>query len=216
MTSSQAVRSPGRSRRWMQILSLTLYLLVLLLQAGLLASALLRKQAYLPYFDRDYQSVIFLATCIPLTLGLVAVLAIATSFVAQGRHRYVPIGLVAVVTPLACCLGFLWWMGAVYGAGSSRPAALLTTAGSTYRLEFATPGDPPKPSLLLLECKPSPALCREVGEITNFSLSEAFPNVELQAGIDGVTVLLGGTAIATYSDRVLRCVAGPDAALCHE
>lgn len=216
MTPSAPQRSAGVSRGWMRTLALVLYSLVLLLQAGLLASTLLRKQAYLPVLGRDYRVALVLATCVPVALGMTAISVAATSLAAQGRRRYIPIGIVAAVTPLACCLGFFWWMGAAYGTGSSQPAAVLTTAGSTYRLEYATPGDPPQPSLLLLECKPVPALCREVGGITNVSHSGSFPDVELQAGSEGVTVILDGAPIATYSDGVLRCLPGQGVHRCSD
>jgi hypothetical protein len=214
MTSPIDGRTSRSSLARFRYLPLVLYAIVFFLEACLMASTVLRKDAYFPYLAPHYLAVVLLATCAPIALGLLALLVFATSMAARGRGRYLPVILVAVVTPLMCGLGFLFWMGAIYGTGSSSPVAQASFAGSTYRLNYATPGDPPMPSFVLLECRPVPILCREVGEISDIDLYQPLPPIELHAASDGLTVIVDDSPMATYIEGVLTCVPAPDGPRC--
>ena len=216
MADSNEVHAASKSRSTLKVLLIALYAALLMLEACLIASTALRKHAYLPYLGTDYAEVLALATCIPLALGVVGVVAFTTSLFVGRRRWFIPAAVIALVTPLICCVGFLFWMGVIYGTGSGTTVARAEERGVVYRLDYTTPGDPPMPALILLECKPVPFLCREVGVISNLDVHPPLPELTLRPGADGLAVWVNGTPVAEYVDGVLACGPAVGAAQCDQ
>ena len=216
MADSNEAHEPSKSHSTLKALLVALYAALLMLEVCLIASTALRTHAYLPYLGTDYAATLALATCIPLALGVAGVVAIATSLFVGRRRWFIPAAVIALVTPLICCVGFLFWMGVIYGTGSGTTVARAEEQGVVYRLDYTTPGDPPMPALILLECKPVPFLCREVGVISNLDMHPPLPELTLRPGADGLAVLVNGTPVAEYGDGVLACVPAVGAAQCDQ
>lgn len=214
MTASDPARRPPTLKGKLGSLSFALYAACFLLEAGLVATTFLRKHAYLPYLAPHYTAVLVIATITPIALGLLGVLAFVASLSRSRPSRYFLAGMTGVVTPLMCGLGFFWWLGVVFGAGFSQTVAQANFEGAVYRLDYATPGDPPLPGFILYECKPISVLCRQIGEISDTGLSQPLPDLELGATPAGLTVLVDHAPIATYVGGVLTCAQADHAPHC--
>jgi hypothetical protein len=214
MADTDQAHVASNSHSTQRALIIALYAALLMLEVCLIASLALRKHAYLPCLETDYAADLALATCIPLALALASVGAIAVSLFAGRRWWIFPAAVIALVTPLICCAGFLFWMGVIYGLGSATTVARAAEQGVVYRLDDTTPGDPPMPVLILLECRPTPFLCRQVGMISNLDVHPPLPELTLRPGADGLSGLADGSLVARYVNGVLACVPSVGAAQC--